>query len=171
MNPVIKKGGFPMNSYKKISIYIKDFLFQSIIFYLTLLSPLGSLGWKLGVFEKPMYYDIIYESKRSSLPILISHTYYFFLFYFGSFLLSAFPIMCNIYFIRINKFRLFENDFILLKVLFMISANLAYLYICMFLYSELIYRDFLFPLGLTLTIYLIWFFIKVNRNKSENLLS
>jgi hypothetical protein len=153
-----------MISYKKILLYTKDFIFQTIVFYLIFISSLGNLGWKIGIFEKPKYHEIIYESEISTLPILISYPYYFLLFYIGTMLYSIVPILVNIYFIRINKFRILESDYVILKILFMILANLGYLLSWMLIYSELIYRDLMYPIVITLFTYLTIFVFRKQRN-------
>ena len=153
-----------MISYKKILLYTKDFIFQTIVFYLIFISSLRNLGWKIGIFEKPKYHEIIYESEISTLPILISYPYYFLLFYIGTMLYSIVPILVNIYFIRINKFRILESDYVILKILFMILANLGYLLSWMLIYSELIYRDLMYPIVITLFTYLTIFVFRKQRN-------
>jgi hypothetical protein len=40
---------------KKWLPFFKEYFIQSIIYFIVQISPLGSLGWKLGVFEKSIF--------------------------------------------------------------------------------------------------------------------
>lgn len=143
-----------MNFYRKASLYTKDFFFQSIVFFVLSISPLGSIGWKIGVFRKSGIEELFINF--IDVPIqLILHLVLGFLLS----ILYTFPfIICNIYLWHFNKFRKGKEDYLPLKILFMltISGLCISLYAHWFGYNEMLNLDFIFPIVLTTISYVIW---------------
>ncbi|MDB5227241.1 MAG: hypothetical protein JWN78_1434 [Bacteroidota bacterium] len=139
---------------KKMISCFRDLIFQTVFFYIIFLSPLGSIGWKLGVFETPKIFDVFYATQRSDLPVLISFPYYLVLDYLFSILLSIIPLSMNILIYK-SRLKIGDYDLLLIKILMMFVFNAVYLLAWMRFYMELIWRDLMFPIFLTLIFYLM----------------
>lgn len=73
---------------------------------------------------------------------------------------SIIPIASNVYFMRRIKYH------ILLKVIFMVVANLLYVRAWM-VYSELMYRDFVPALLVMLVTYVVWVYMREKRLRAR----
>ncbi len=159
-----------MTLFKKILPYYKDFIFQSIVFYLLQISPLGSLGWniiQINCIGCGSHVSIIFEminSYKTFYDAIINILYHFI------FTLSIiFPtLISNIYFARIGnikpdkfsssnlftmlKMSLFSILYFILLFIFMPKSGVVYFAI----YS-------LFPIGINVILYLAWIYLKENK--------
>ena len=142
-----------MSLFKKILLYYKDFFYQVTIMFLIICSPLGN-PFDYYKYSKETYVFTGIADFFVSVSLMYCYTALYFFF----------PILFNIYFVRFNKFRLGNEDYIAMKILLLFSVNFFYLMIWMKLYTPLIYRDFLMPLLINLIGYLVYIWIEKKRN-------
>jgi hypothetical protein len=151
-----------MKLLKRVLSYYKDFIFQSVVFYMLMISPLGSIGWKIGIFEtsiiEHLFRDFLEEPMQLPIRIIwglsVSPIY-------------SFPIsISNIYLWHFNKFRIGEDDYLPLKILFMFSVSGLYI-----AYSAKAFGHFgsltliyLFPIALTTLLYIFWLLWREKRH-------
>ena len=147
-----------MTLLKKGIFYYKEFIFQTVVFFTILISPLGNIGWKIGIFETSWIESLIKnfsnEPKQLFIRFIIALLFS---------ILYSFPIsISNIYLWHSNKFRYGEDDYLLLKILFMIGVSVLYVVFStkMYSYYSLLTLNFVFPIILTTLFYLVWLYWK-----------
>lgn len=115
-----------MNLLKRALSYYKDFFFQSLVFYLLFLSPLGSIGWKIGVFETSNIENLFSNFAKEPMELMIR-----LLLGFPVSMLYSFPfIICNIYLWQFNKFLEGWEEYLPLKIIVMIAISGFYILLC-----------------------------------------
>ena len=151
-----------MNLLKRVLLYYKDFIFQSIVFYILYISPLGSVGWKIGVFDESLIERFFLDIGKEPLQSLLHLIYYL-----PCSILYSFPVsISNIYLWHFNKFRMGESDYLPLKILFMIAVSGLYIAYSVkaFGHFGMLTLIFLFPIALTTLFYLVWLFWREKRH-------
>jgi len=144
-----------------IKLYYKDFLIQSVVFYVTSISSIavlpyyiaGSAGTNSILWSELYYLNKYFSASRLFETILNL----FFLMPVYSLVLSAPLSFANIYILRINKYKIDDDDYFATKLLFMLCTGfllMVYIFvIALGNYHQVLYA--LFPTLLTSLTYLM----------------
>lgn len=149
-----------MNLLKNQSQFIKDFILQSIVFFLVLMIPtvyVSSRPNESGGFIGEYFIeDLIDSVLNSDKPIYISLFYYPIIFFIGSLSISFFSSIFNIYIVCYNKFRKNKEDNIAFKIVILFAGNTIYIIWLSLGNGSYIYYLYGVPIMLTSIFYLIF---------------
>lgn len=154
----------------KIKPFYIDFLIQSTVFYIAIISPIGvmpyymagSAGTNSILWDKFLYlwkYFSISKLLETLLSLFIWLPLY-------SILLSAPLCIANIYILKINLYKLGDDDYLATKLLFMIIAGVLLVPYLLIIgdYHTMLYASF--PTILTSIMYLLFIVYKENKSIS-----
>lgn len=149
-----------MNLSKKQYWFIKDFIFQSVVFFFTLMIPTvyasnrqDEFGNLIGQY---IVEDLIHQIFYSEKPFYIAVFYYPIMYFVYSLRESFFLSIFNIYMINYNKFRKKEEDYNSFKVLIIFIVNTIYVIWLSLGYGNYVYYLSGIPVILTTIIFLIY---------------
>lgn len=139
----------------KIEIFIRDFIFQSLVFYFVLLSPLGNIKEGFTSNSCSLFQEWIKDAANGDYPVL-----YFLrslvLGYLFICLLYLVNMLLNTYILRFNKFRYGEDDYFAFKLFFLLITNGLYMFLLMVLLNGYLYLAFSLPVIISIISYIIW---------------
>jgi hypothetical protein len=146
----------------KVKPFFTDFLFQSTVFYIAMISPIGVLPYYIAGSagtNSILWHELYYLNKYFSLSRLLETFGGIFLWMpLYSIVLSAPLSIANIYILRVNTYKLGDDDYFAMKLLFMlIAGSLLVPYIFVVAqgnYHEVLYSAF--PAILTSILYLLF---------------
>jgi hypothetical protein len=153
-----------MNALKRASSFFKDYLIQSVIYFIIQLSPLGSTSWKLWIFEKSLIEDEIDNFNNNPIMTIL----HLLRGYAGFTLAHSLLFAINIY---ILNSKLFYGDEYTLekKVIALFLFSFSYLLLWMVVTDRSVYTNLTFPIFITTLLYLLWFkYLKKKDNKKTN---
>lgn len=149
-----------MNLSKKQYWFIKDFILQSIVFFLALMIPTVYVSGRNDGFGnfigEYLVEDLISDIFYSDKPFYISVFYYPFICFVYSIKVSFFVSIFNIYMINYNKFRKDKEDYIAFKILIIFTINTLYIIWLTLGYGNYVYYLSGIPIMITTIIYLFY---------------
>lgn len=149
-----------MSLLKNQSWFIKDLIYQSIVFFLSLLLPTVYVSKSIDTFGNSIneYFveDLIKNIINSDKNIILSSFYHISNSYLGSLVYSLFPIIINIYIINYNNFRIKKVDYFAFKLLILFILNTLYVSYLTIGKGDFIYFLFGIPVMITTIYYIIY---------------
>ena len=150
-----------MKLINKIKPFYKDFLTQSTIFYIALISPIGVIPYYIAgsAGTNSLLWDELFYLRKYFSASYLLETLMTLLVYapIHGIILSAPLSIANIYILRVNTYKLGDDDYFATKILFMLIAGVLlvpYIFIiAQGNYHEVLYSAF--PAMLTSISYLL----------------
>lgn len=140
--------------------FIKDLIYQSIIFFLALLLPTVYVSKSIDTFGNSVseYFveDLIDNIINSDKNIILSSLYYIIISYIGSLVYSLFPIIVNTYMMNYNNFRIIKEDYYAFKLLILFILNATYVIFLTLGKGDFIYYLFGIPVLITTLYYILY---------------
>jgi hypothetical protein len=149
-----------MNLSKKQYWFIKDIIFQSIVFFIASFIPTVYIGRHLNDNGTPENYYLFEGLNsnilRSNKPLYISVLYYPIMYFVYSLRESFFISIFNAYMNNHNEFRIKKEDYKAFKILIIFTVNSMYVIWLTLGYGNYVYYLSGIPIMITTIIYLIY---------------